>query len=75
MSFTEADLRSLEEGIHEIEYCEVRVALSLINEVRRLREALMDISDGWTCPSRRNKDGEIIAPPECRVIADAALAT
>jgi len=74
MSYTEAELKSLEEGIHEIKYCEVRVALSLIEEVRRLREALADISEGWTCPSRRDKHGNIIAPPECRAIADAALA-
>lgn len=73
MSFTDADLRTLEEGIHEIKYCEVRVALSLITEVRRLREALMDISEGWTCPSRRDKSGNIVAPPECRAIADMAL--
>lgn len=72
---TENQLKKLEAEIHEIRYCEVRVALSLIDEVRRLREALEEIREGWMCPSRRDKLGNIIAPPECRSIANAVLSS
>lgn len=72
--YTEEDLQRLISEIDQIQYCEVSVAKQLISEIQRLRYALEEISENWTCTSRKDKYGKCVLPPICREIADEALA-